>query len=71
MSVKQSGSAPILDGGYVDTDKLGTDKGSPQGKKFLTDDQAFSKVKAEAIDSEAATAGQLLTANGSGGATWV
>lgn len=61
----------ILSGGFVITDKLGSgaDTVTP-GKKLLNDNQQFAKVTADAINSGAATNGQRLKANGSGGAAW-
>ena len=64
------GAAPKLTtGDYVTPAKLGNGGGSGGGK-LLRDDQTFAKVTADTFDSGAATAGQKLTANGSGGASW-
>jgi hypothetical protein len=49
---------------------MGSGKGTPQGNKFLTDNQTFAKVTADQIDSGAAAASTRLKANGSGGAKW-
>ena len=64
------GSSIALIDGLVDPDQLGTGKGTPQGKKFLTDNQTFTNVDATQVDSGAATSGQVLVADGSGGAEW-
>lgn len=59
----------LLTGDYLTPGKLGNGGGSGGGK-FLRDDQTFAKVTADTVDSGAATAGQKLKANGSGGASW-
>lgn len=64
------GSTVAFTGDYIDPDQLGSGKGSPQGKKFLTDNQTFTAVDATQVDSGAATSGQVLTADGLGGASW-
>ena len=60
----------VKSGGFIDTDQLGSGKGSPRGKKFLTDNQTFTNVDATQVDSGAAPSGYALTADGAGGATW-
>jgi len=60
---------PLLNG-KADPDSMGSGKGSPQGNKFLTDNQTFTKVTADQIDSGVAAASTRLKANGTGGAKW-
>lgn len=61
--------AQLTTGDYVTPSKVGSGGGSGGGK-LLRDDQSFVKVTADTVDSGAATSGQKLKANGSGGAAW-
>ena len=56
--------------GLLATTDLGTGVGTPAGNKFLTDDQTYTKVTAAKFDSTGATSGQVIKANGAGGAAW-
>lgn len=67
---KKQGATLQRVNGKLATDDLGTGKGTPTGNKFLTDDQTFTKVTAAKFDSTGATNGQVIKANGSGGASW-
>ena len=70
MAIRDTGGGVIRAGGLVAQNELGSGKGTPAGDKLLNDNQEYAKVTADTIDSGAATSGQRLKANGSGGASW-